>query len=198
MSKSVKHFDEKFYTNDYDQEMLDFIKRNYDWDSVQSTIPNPSGLYYSNKDDDFCLLSHVPDCKHLTKQQFKEKIGMTNKTTFTKDDLVAGKHVVECRNGNRYVLVTQDVLLGLDSAGWNTIDEFEENLTYKYNDCWDIMKVYGVIQKNLHTYEHLPIVWERTEKSAAQLQYEECQAKMDELQEKMKELQAQLSHTKGS
>ena len=117
---------------------------------------------------------------------------MVNKNTFTKDGLVVGKHVVECRNGSRYVLVDHDVLLGLDSTGWNTIDEFEENLTYKDNDCWDIMKVYGVIQKNLHTYEHLPIVWERTEKSAAQLQYEECQAKMKELQAQLDKLEPQI------
>lgn len=195
MNKYVKHFDEQFYTDDFDQEILDFIEENYD---VLKSVCYPFSL--SSCNNNYIRCTHqskfIVTCfkcgAYLTKQQFKEKIGMVNKSTFTKDDLVAGKHVVECRNGNRYVLVDKDVLLGLDSTGWNTIDEFEENLAYKDNDCWDIMKVYGVIQKNLHTYEHLPIVWERTEKSQAQLQYEECQAKMKELQTQLDKLEPQI------
>lgn len=191
MSKSGKHFSEKFYTEDYDQEMLDFIEENYDIDTCNGWYVKRSLIYHCD-DNDFYVSEYLGHGKHLTKQEFKEKIGMVNKSTFTKDDLVAGKHVVECRNGNRYVLVAHDVLLGLNSTGWNTIDEFEENLVYEDNNCWDIMKVFEVEQRNLHTYEHLPIVWERTEKSEAQLQYEECQAKMKELQAQLDKLEPQI------
>jgi|TARA_A100001518_G_C1227286_1_gene80645 hypothetical protein len=195
----MKKFSENFYTDDFDQEMLDFIEENYNVDTVNGWYVKRC-LSYHFYDNDFYVSEYLGHGVYLTKQQFKEKIGMTNKDTFTKDDLVAGKHVVECRNGSRYVVLEDNVLLELGDLGWEGLDDFEEDLLFgrDNSDEWDIVKVYRVQYKNIHLRKDLPLVWERKEKSEepvkseAQLQYEECQAKMDELQKELSALKEKL------
>ena len=196
--KSMKYFDESFHTNDFDQEMLDFIEKNYDVDKCNGWYVSVS-LCYHPIDKDFFVLACTASGNNITKQQFKEKIGMTNKGTFTKEDLVAGKHVVECRNGTRYVVLDVNVLLELGETGWLGLDDFQGDLLHNDgNDEWDIVKVHLVQHINIHYSKNLPLVWERTEKSEdpeksdAQLQYEQCKAKMDELQKELAALKEKL------
>lgn len=184
----MKEFDESFHTNDFDREMLDFIKENYTIDTCNGWYESVS-LCYHPLDKDFFILACTASGNNLTKQEFKEKIGMTNKATFTKDDLVVGKHVVECRNGDRYAVLDKNVLLRLGCVSWGDLNHFKHDLTH---DRLTIVKVYSVEYGNLHNYKDLPLVWERTEKSEAQLQYEECQAKMKELQAQLDKLEPQI------
>lgn len=80
-----KSFDESFYTTDFDQEMLDYIKKigcntevsKGNWKEEHKV------LFYGNKLDVFWTdkvkrLLYKPYSR-LTKQQFKEKIGMIDK-----------------------------------------------------------------------------------------------------------------------
>ena len=69
-------FNEGFYTTDYDQEMLDYVENNY-------KVYKPNGwsfnkkLCYHTVDQDFYVTKYYP-CGGgaLTKEQFKQKIGM--------------------------------------------------------------------------------------------------------------------------
>lgn len=186
-----KDFDGSFYTDDFDQEMLDFIKSNY---SIDKRLPfdNTSGNYvrYDVVSNNF-VVWRAMSRGYLTKQQFKEKIGMVDKNTFTKDDLEVGKHVVECRGGERFVVLDKGILLSLNGVNWGRLSHFTMELTHKC-DHLDIVKVYLVEEKNIYICKDLPLVWQRTEKSEAQLKMEECQKQIKLLQEQMDKLQEEL------
>lgn len=152
-----KDFDCNFYTDDFDQEMMEFIS-----DKYISYRANWSGsdcfLKYNRVNDAFWTSACVEDnwYSYLTKQQFKEKIGMTTKQ-FTKSDLVAGKHVVELADGSRYLLVNVlDKVVGFnlqcDSKGihdsWYT--HLEEGLVYPYNEDLTVVAVYEVIDIDVY------------------------------------------------
>lgn len=188
----MKEFDESFHTNDFDREMLDFIKENYNIDTCNGWYESVS-LCYHPLDKDFFILTCTASGNNLTKQEFKEKIGMVNKTTFTKDDLVAGKHIVEYRDGCRRFVMCDDYLIGTD--GCSSLGNFDGNLISVCKSM-DIVKVYEITTRDtvdgFLKHLNLNLVWERTEKSEAQLQYEECQAKMKELQAQLDKLEPQI------
>lgn len=190
----MKKFNERFHTDDYDQEMLDFIKENYNiWedDSYPFNLNTRKKLLRYNEYNEFVVTCYEIG-EYLTKQQFKEKIGMVNKGTFTKDDLVVGKHIVECRNGSRYVVLEDNVLLELGDLGWEGLDDFEEDLLFDRDnsDEWDIVKVYRVQYKNIHLSKDLPLVWER--KSPQQLEIDKLQAEVDERVKRINELKESM------
>lgn len=85
-----KLFDEAFCTSDYDQEMLDFVTDNFRY-SDSNLRACDSFLKYSTINNRFWT-SHDPvHCPLLlTKQQFKEKIGMIDKVE-EKDNMVSYK-----------------------------------------------------------------------------------------------------------
>lgn len=193
---NTNNFKNGFYTDDFDQEMLDFIKVNsnyYNTDMYPFEVEKGHDYLRFAKDRKF----YVTDLRwgdFLTKQQFKEKIGMVDKTTFTKDDLVVGRHVVECRNGGRYVLLKEGLLFGLhDGDGFCRMGEYLEDLTSNVNYThMDIIKVYTISCNNIRKLNNLTLVWKREEKSDAQLEMEECQKQIKLLQEQMDKLQEKL------
>ena len=73
-----KLFDESFCTSDYDQEMVVYISRNFGAVKLESEVPE-GYLQYGNLLDMFWISDSHIHCKVLTKQQFKEKIGMIDK-----------------------------------------------------------------------------------------------------------------------
>lgn len=75
-----KSFDENFCTDDYDQKMIDFINKNFGEVRVEWS-PLEGYLKYGIVLDKFWTSdSHLHCSKNiLTKQQFKEKIGMIDK-----------------------------------------------------------------------------------------------------------------------
>lgn len=75
-----KLFDENFCTDDYDQKMIDFINKNFGEVSVEWK-PLEGYLKYGIGLDKFWTSDSHLHCSEniLTKQQFKEKIGMIDK-----------------------------------------------------------------------------------------------------------------------
>jgi hypothetical protein len=110
------------------------------------------------------VLMYVAGKPSKNKQIIKWSDYMKRKN-FTKADFESGM-VVECRNGERF-LVLRDKLL--DGAHWKNID----NYTTEMKECvkgtypYDIMKVYDTIGvTNLHNIfsdENLILIWERQE-----------------------------------
>jgi len=192
----MKKFNEHFWTDDYDQEMLDFIKDNYNiWEDDLFPFSLSTGKKVLRYDEEKVFVVTCFEIgEYLTKQEFKEKIGMTNKDTFTKGDLVAGKHVVVYRSGHRRVVMYNGCLSGVD--GNSNLENYNNELEHDRNSSMDIIEVYEIcsnsLLKDLVERKNLKLVWKRTEKSEAQLQYEECQAKMKELQEQLDKLEPQI------
>lgn len=201
----MSYFNEKFYTNDFDQEMLDFVEKKYGLSKNQRDV-DADFLRYGNSNDYFWTCNgHYSGYRKLTKQQFKHKIGMEeNMTTkaFTKADLVAGKHIIELAEGSRYLLVNViDKVVGFnlqaDSKGiqdtWYTY--LEENLIYPYNEELTVVAVYEFSEVNVYLQcsdSYLELIWKREEKSETQIQYEKLQQQITELQVQADKLKATL------
>lgn len=191
----MTHFNEAFYTKDYDQEMLDFVKGKYELDQQEGNVIY---LKYGTGNDCFWISDNVYNrCGTLlTKQQFKEKIGMVdkvfngvdssgNKLNFTKDDLKDGM-VVETRGRERYFVLGDTFLNG---GGFQRVNEFNEQLLLlaEDQDEFDIVKVFTVrevfnISKLLEFSSHT-LVWERVEETKEETPRKE---KLAELQESIK------------
>lgn len=86
----MKKFNESFYTDDFDQETLDFIQENYNVTSSGKFIDSDKYLKYGVVNGFFWTHDHPPyaQMKHLTKNQFKEKIGMTNESQPEKQERI--------------------------------------------------------------------------------------------------------------
>jgi len=194
-----------YFTNDFDESMMEFVKEKWggvdNWGFNQNdtalVVSTESKPYTSN-----CTLQYSRFLsKQLTKQQFKELIGMTNKQ-FTKDDLKTG-HLVVLRNGEEYVVFkdvdcshdrnnTKDVLVALKEYNWLYIRRYTEELKHNCNSVGDIMRVY--IQTSPHSFirEYEPdkrkLLWKREEKSEKDLQIEELQGTITQAQEQINKL----------
>lgn len=171
-------FNESFYTTDFDQQMMDFIESKYEienpeleWTTTHSTLAHGSGLdsFWTediNTPNDYSEQGYTL----LTKQQFKEKIGMpvdksaTEKKTFTKKDLVDGMFV-KTRNCGTYLKLGELLLQG---EGFLYLDDYDENLI----DIRDVDKGFDIIEvltpnkpTNLNTYlggYNSDSIWKRT------------------------------------
>lgn len=135
---------------------------------------------------------------YLTKQKFKEKIGMV-KREFTLDDLEAGKHVVELEDGRKALVVEsgkgEKSLFFYKDLRWTHLSNYNQDLKTEEAHLSDIVKV--------STFKYFPdavsrhdLIWQREEKSESQLQYEECEKKMKELQEQMDILSKKIKEGK--
>ena len=168
-------FNESFYTEDYDQGMLDFIEMNYNVNTLWSL--EDMFLNYTPTLDCFWTnnykASHFGD---ITKEQFKAKIGMLteetameNQTvqeqaTFGKKDLVDGMFV-KCRNGEIHIVIGT---CAQNNNGWMDLgNEFTEGLLENSDITnLDIVEVF-VKEKNLPLVKHfvgagLKSIWKRT------------------------------------
>ena len=85
-----------------------------------------------------------------------------------KNDLVAGKHVIEVYGGELY-FVCGNYLLSNDGE-FNRLEYYDDDLTMKYyeNSYFKVVKVYEIKQNrnlvNLMDSDNLKLVWERREK----------------------------------
>lgn len=202
--KDFKSWDESFYTEDYDQEMLNFINSNYSVDyvngwNVQTSLCQRGGEFFVSRHRGYDKMIS----QELTKEEFKRKIGMiveeekfAGKNAFSKSDLVDGM-VVEIRvpfGGISLYLVKGDLLLS--KTGHNHLEDYQEDLTLTEGVSeWDIVKVYTVNTFRSLTLEHLnkTLIWERPpEKTQSQLKIEALQQKMESLQEEMNILQKSI------
>ena len=100
---------------------------------------------------------------------------------FTKADLKDGM-VVEQKNGERYVIYNGKEL---SLYGWNTLEQFRDDLTNELGNLYSIEKVYKLNTKEIHCLndifcdEKLELVWERNE--AKKMTADEMRQKLEEL-----------------
>lgn len=202
-------FENQFYTEDFDQEVLNFIEGKYGTESSGGEWScSAERLYYGTGVDGFWTDSDgggLEEFEELSNQEFKQKIGMEeNMTTkqFTKSDLVAGKHVFKVRKGGYYLVIkTEDRgLAGVNLDGlshFGTLDTFKEDLSYRHcsvKDDLDIVEVFVIDSSTTFDYLHrnLKCIWKREEKSEAQIQFEKLQQQITELQAQADKLKATL------
>ena len=85
-----------------------------------------------------------------------------------KNDLAAGKHVIETYGGELY-FVCGNYLLSND-GGFNLLEYYNDDLIIENDDdsCFKVIKVYEIKQNrnlvNLMNNDNLKLVWERQEK----------------------------------
>lgn len=186
------YFNERFYTDDFDQEMMNFVvtkysraKQDWCWDKNQNfLVYGFSNNYFWTEDSN---INSDKDYKYLTKQQFKEKIGMTTKT-FTKADLKDGMRLIN-RDGNTYYLLGRNLLtynpdayLGNGAFNQATyITCYSDQLLNPHFKSLDIMKVIDRDDK---------VLFVREEKSETQIQFEKLQQQIEELQAQASKLKA--------
>lgn len=113
---------------------------------------------------------------------------------FTKSDLKDWM-VVELRDGTEAVVNrTTDTLINIGSN--NGLIHYNDALINTYASKWDIMKVFspaasGSVDNIIQTYPD-NLLWERKEKSDAELEIESIQAEMDKLNNRMEELKKNI------
>lgn len=198
-------FNGNFYTDDFDQEMLDYV-RNLGSISKRSGVDYLEIKYkylkYGSSCDYFWtnnITITLDEYNYLTKQQFKEKVGMTQKQ-FTKADLKDGmvvKHRGGCHYSNKYGglnLVVKDSLLQADE--FSLICHYNQDLTSEEFTEFDIVEVFEVLQnqanlKNITNWK-LKSIWKREDKSQNQLEIASIQAEMDKLNERLNELKGKV------
>ncbi len=211
----MKSFEESFYTEDYDQEMLDFIEENYTIDYVNGWEIKSALVHKVHKNKEFFVSRYTQHygVKSLTKEQFKEKIGMTEnltkktpsyKNTFTKDMLVAGKHVVEvnssvgCKELLNVAISEEGMYLqGNDSVF--PVEVFEDDIALPVvfasrMEVW-VEEIYLI--ESPESFRRirgsLKSIWKRPpEKSKAQFHYDKCKEKLEGIQKMMEALEKEI------
>lgn len=179
------NFYESFYTDDFDQEMLNFIVQsgyrlgNVLWGHTDDF------LFYSICFDEFWTCSWRPTTtSYLTKQQFKEKIGMTMKQ-FTKADLQDGD-ICTAVNGDKWYYINDAMLIpyvGSAGCGSKFLEkDFTDNLEYKWNEDYNIT---SVERKG-------KIIWTKPKDSKVKQEIESIHKQQEELAERLKELEGKV------
>lgn len=203
MSEVKRYLTENFCTDDFDQEIINYlVEAGYPvLGNTPDDKPNlnqkmlkygTGNKYFWTSDDD----GYVHTL--LTKEQFKEWIGMTKKQEEKKDmklsDLVSGKHVVEYRDGDLRLVL---------NVGWAGESNFSkrESVDRYYNsemcNCMessrDVVRVYELSEsstfKGLLRSENLKLLWERVEQTPEQIEAERIRKELEKLTEQLKKLE---------
>lgn len=172
------------------------------WTNTLDCGVEPFGVLMHGDDlDPSYPLSTVEDLEEIVKYEESENM-KEGDNTFTKDMLVSGEHVVECRNGDKY-LVFKDRLI--ESGGYNELEEYKDNLTYK--DCepaWDIVSVYKHVSapdslEFIFEEGNLTLVWQRTSSEKLKLLEEvsSVEEEIKTLQERLEKLKIELKEIDG-
>lgn len=207
----MKSFDESFYTVDFDQGMLDFIGRGYktiedqlDHKGEELVYSSACDCFWTNTFPKHDSIKDYEVLPELTKEQFKQKIGMALKNTttvkddnivenntFTKSDLKDGM-LVRHRGYETLYMKIGDMLLSL--GGYNKLSFLDENLLARDESAWDVVEVYeNHFAKNIteaFDVTYLKSIWKRTpEKTPVQIELEE---KIKTTKEMLEYLERQL------
>lgn len=127
-----------FYTTDFDQEMLDFIKNTYPEVASKDVSSQDAKLEFCDFSDGgkFWTSNLIEkNTEHLTKQQFKERIGMIKSNEMP--ELIAGRHFVVTEGGSKYLVLGDDRFLifngdspyDMTVSGWHIGDNIGEIVT---------------------------------------------------------------------
>lgn len=120
---------------------------------------------------------------------------------FTKDQLVAGKHVVELRDGTKQLVLQKQggeiFFAGLNGENFfNDVKKLRYDLTWAGNidDVFTIVNVYEISESMWFNQlsSGLELIWKREEKSQQQIELEKLQQQISELQEQAKRLEKTL------
>lgn len=185
------NFDESFYTDDFDQEMMDFIvEAGCRFDNVL-WVHIDNFLFYSIYFDEFWTCSGKPTrSPHLTKQQFKEKIGMTTKQftdtnlTFSKADLQDGD-ICTAVNGEKWYYINKQMHIsaaGAEGVVSHNLLSFTEGLEY------DPAKSFSIVSVERKG----KIIWTKPKDSKVKQEIESIRKQQEELAERLKELEGKV------
>lgn len=183
----MNKFNGRFCTNDFDQEMLDWIAANYpvsndEWDVSQGYL-----VYGSIANEFWTYSKGWVALKPLTKNKFKEKIGMPYSKEFTKADLKDGM-VVEVDTGRpnfpqkraifRGGIYTFGGLFRKDMEYITTVDSlFDKN---------------GQVKKGIISFKYMgETIWQREPEQSAK------EKRLEELYQKIYELKQQADGLRG-
>lgn len=196
-------FTDTFYTKDFDQEMLDFIKtkhRVWEFSEYPFTINTKNSLLRYAKDGTF-FVTWSREGEQLTKQQFKEKIGMINKTSSTVDISTLKTGMIAelyYPHYNERSLVM--VLLGTEDGdivtgeSWGSLEGKLKYIDKVYQPTTNVNYLSGPQmsfnkETGLNT-KGCKLIWER--KSPQQLEIDKLQAEVDERMQRINELKGKM------
>ena len=189
---NMRHFNECFYTDDFDQEMLDFIEENYTITPNGRNEWNVGGkfLRYYNVNGYFWIGSAVhPNYRHLTKQQFKEKIKMTNNNdTFPVEDLKTGM-ILRFKNGDITMVLKGTANGDIFGGGLSGMNRYCSS-----NPVVEIYQPRSNIHFSIERFKYsfndsdYKLIWKKEDKSDKQLRLEELERKQRELADEISKL----------
>lgn len=114
------------------------------------------------------------------------------KKEFTKEDLKSGMWI-ECRNGNRYLLINDKLdgkLWGYRDRGKIKTEDLNDNLTFPISQ-WDIIKIWhydNPMDTNEVDFGSKNLVWQRnTKQDQIKSKIDEIQSIVDDMQEDIKQ-----------
>lgn len=179
------------------------------WETlVDNVAGKPKGSYFTvhSLDGDGDALdgygSRVAVLSRIARGHVKliSRKGENMNNTFTKDMLVAGKHIVELLNGSMHLVLQDEQGLFLINFNgdkyFSNVDCLQNDLTWrgKLYDDFTVVKVYK-IKLSIHfkaLNDNIELVWQRQYKSPAQLKLEELEAKQREIADQMEQLRKSL------
>jgi hypothetical protein len=192
----MSYFSYRFYTDDFDQEMLDFVEKKYGLSKSHQSVKDDY-LNYGTGNNYFWTCngaSNVYDFHKLTKREFKEIVGMSDKKTFTKADLKDGM-VTKYNNGDLR-LVLGGSLRG-KACGWMSLGDFDDNLSHR-TFGWTIAEVFSPKSEYYNLSElfdegRLVSIWKRPPaKTQTEIELEKLQQQIADLQAQANKLQQTL------
>lgn len=111
----------------------------------------------------------------------------------TKSDLENGM-VVEFRNEEQRLVLNE---VFIEMYYHNYISDYEDNLKHKFNYYKDIMKVYKANALSLKgIFHNMTLIWERKEKSEAEIKLDDIMNQIKELQKSADELKIVIDKDK--
>lgn len=177
------NFDESFYTDDFDQEMMDFIEDNFAITGLKEEWVKGEEFLKYGVGCNYFWTSYIKGGEYLTKQQFKEKIGMTTKQ-FTKLDLQDGD-VCHTANNKKWYFINKKMYIcavGVKGAISHDLINFTDDLEYKPVKPFNIT---SVERKG-------KIIWTKPEDSRVKQEIESIRKQQEELAKRLKELEKSI------
>ena len=160
-------FDEYFYTTDFDKEMMDFIEskygrpyRQWNYNGNELVYSGSAGFFWTNSFPANSSITEHYALRELTKQQFKDKIGMVDNNTpaesitepvaATDDELeiLSYQDIIDkCKTTNTNLVITGEGVYILDCV--NSVEYRAESL----DDYEDIINAIELLQRKEVGYE---------------------------------------------
>lgn len=132
------------------------------------------------------MLDYIPN-SYITWKKLKGEKEMT------KSDLKDGM-VVELRNGDKRLVLFESFI---ENSNWDRFCEYTENLINNSHERRDVVKIYTTIGRlfnNIFEDRNLTLIWERKEKSEAEIKLDTIEKQIEKLQKSAKELREVINN----